>query len=111
LALAKGLSSNWWLYRYWALSGIVVLMISLIFIRQRQCVSLASFSLLSTLIPLSSDCWGLSHCIWWQAPVLLFFAYCFVRNKAPLAGWLTFAFLVNAWCYHLWFTNINWPIS
>ena len=110
-ALAKGLSSNWWLYRYWALSGIVVLIISLTFILRRQYVSLASFSLLSTLIPLSSDCWGLSRYIWWQAPVLLFVAYCFVRNKALLAGWLTFAFLVNAWCYHLWFTSINWHIS
>ncbi len=110
-ALGNGLSSNWWLYRYWAASGIVVLIISLTFILRRRYVSLASFSLLSTLIPLSSDCWGLSRYIWWQAPVLLFVAYCFVRNRALLAGWLTFAILVNAWCYRLWFTDINWHIS
>jgi len=110
-ALSKGLSSDWWLYRYWAISGIVVLTVSLTFILRRRHVSLASFSLLSTLIPLTSDCWGLSRYIWWQAPVLLFIALCFGRNRALLAGWLTLAILVNVWCYRLWFTNINWHIS
>jgi hypothetical protein len=110
-ALSKGLSNDWWLYRYWAISGIVVLAVSLFFILRRRHVSLASFSLLSTIIPLSSDCWGLSRYIWWQAPVLLFVALFFGRNRILLTGWLSLAITMNVLCYRLWFSNINWYIS
>ncbi|MCP9860038.1 MULTISPECIES: hypothetical protein [unclassified Cyanobium] len=111
VALSKALSSDWWLYRYWGISGIVVLLISLFFILRGRYTSLASFSLFSTIIPLTSDCWGLSRYIWWQAPVLLFIALFFGRNRALLAGWLTLAIAVNVWSYRLWFSTTNWHLS
>jgi hypothetical protein len=110
-SLANGLTNEWWMYRYWALSGLCVLLISLIFILAKRHTAMATFSFLSTLIPLSSDCWGLARYIWWQAPVLLFIACLVCRRQATLTAWLLIAFAINTACYRQWFSSLDWHIS
>ncbi|KEF41758.1 MAG: hypothetical protein ER33_09410 [Cyanobium sp. CACIAM 14] len=109
--IGRGLTSDWWLYRYWALSGIAVLLICLAFIANRRHASLAVFSLLSTLVPLSSDCWGLTRYIWWQPPVLLFIACVVGRRRITLMAWLLLSIAINVVCYKLWFSPVKWYIS
>ena len=56
--------------KLWALMTIGALLAPLYF-AYRQRFDLAVFSLLCTLIPLSTGMWAMPRYIWWQAPLLL----------------------------------------
>lgn len=99
------------LYPYMAVSALVVLGISGAFLMHPRYRSLASFTVLSTLIPLSSDAWGMARYIWWQAPVLLFVAAITSRRKIYLLAWLILSLGANVACYRQWFSDIPWLIA
>lgn len=111
-------NNSLWLYRYWAISGIIVLTVSTAFLvkpgpQKSQHRPLAMFSLVSTILPLTSDCWGLARYIWWQAPVLLTVVGILKHLRLSLGAslWLVLALPSIAPCYRQWFTPLNWYIS
>lgn len=110
-SVSRALQTPGFLYRYNAVLSLVVLGISGAFLMHPRYRSLASFTLLSTLIPLSSDAWGMARYIWWQAPVLLFVAAMTSRRKIYLLAWLILALGANIACYRQWFSDIPWLIS
>jgi hypothetical protein len=117
LSLIRGFSNDTlWLYPYWALTGTIALIACTLFLlRGHDSIKpLALFSLICTLLPISSDTWGMSRYVWWQAPILL--AICalirmFSRQKLALMAWATIAFAVNIYCYRQWFTPLKWHVS
>ncbi len=110
-SLKRGLLDPAWFYRYFALSGMVALGISVSFLWDRRFRALAAFSLSSTILPLMSDSWGLPRYLWWQAPVLLFIAALTSRKKLYLGAWLVLSVGINVACYRQWFSDLPWLIS
>jgi len=117
LSLHRGFSNTTlWLYPYWALTGLITVTgCMLLLLRgEKEVKPLAVYSLICTMLPLSSDTWGLARYIWWQAPVLL--GVCALiqscsRQKLALAMWAAAAITINIYCYRQWFTPLNWYIS
>jgi hypothetical protein len=117
LSILRGLSNTtFWLYPYWAFTGLITVTGCLLLLTRgdKDVKPLAIFSLICTLLPLSSDAWGLARYIWWQAPVLL--GICGLiqscsRQKLAMATWAVIAVAINIYCYRQWFTPLNWYIS
>lgn len=59
--------------RLWALMSLVALLMVAVLFFKRQ-YELASFSLIATLIPLSTGLLAMPRYLWWQAPLLLMMA-------------------------------------
>ena len=116
-SLLRGFSDNsLWLYPYWALTGLITVSVCIFLLARGddKFKPLALFSLICTMLPLSSDTWGLARYIWWQAPVLL--GVCGLiqrcsRQKMALSIWAAIAIVVNIYCYRQWFTPLKWYIS
>jgi hypothetical protein len=73
------------LEKYWAAMSLLALLVPLYFALRRQ-FELAVFSLLCTLLPLSTGLWAMPRYLWWQAPVLLALAIGISHKKL----WLLF---------------------
>ncbi len=110
-SLRRGFSSSTWLYRYFSISGFVVLGTSFYFLWNPRYRVLASFTFISTILPLMSDAWGLPRYIWWQAPVLLCVNAIINRNGVYIFSWLSIALLINIACYRQLFSTVPWLIS
>jgi hypothetical protein len=120
LALSKGLNDRTlWLYPYWSVTAITVLVacVYLLFSPHRRHAStrsLAMFSLVCTMLPISSDAWGMTRYVWWQAPVLLAICWLILRlphPKSALIIWAIISLAGNIYCYHQWFTPLKWHLA
>lgn len=66
--------------KYWAVMCLLALLVPVYFAVKRE-FELATFSLLCTLLPLSTGLWAMPRYIWWQAPVLLALAAAISRRR------------------------------
>lgn len=83
--LLAGLRGAEPLPRLWAFMSLVaLLMVAVLFFRREY--ELAAFSLLATLVPLSTGLLAMPRYLWWQAPLLLLMTQ-FLSLRVPVGRW------------------------
>ncbi len=108
--LIDGFTQEFYLSKYNAITSLIAFFLSFYLLRKRY-YDLAVFSLLCTLLPLSSSVWGMPRYIWWQAPILLAVASLIGNNKRRAVVWFGLALIAQFICYRQWFSPYDWYIS
>ncbi|MEO1988853.1 MAG: hypothetical protein ABGX47_19735 [Martelella sp.] len=94
--------------KYLALMSVAALIVPAFLLYKRH-VELAIFSVLCTLIPLSTGLWSMPRYIFWQTPVLLAIA-CACTNRKIWILFLIGSVVMQVAIYTAWFNGRGWVI-
>ena len=106
--ILNGFKSKDTLHIYWAFLSLTAIASTIYFFYKRYS-ELALFSLICTLVPLSTGLWAMPRYIWWQAPLLLLV----VKVLSTRKSWIIFLplFLLGSlYMYYGWFTGKDFVV-